>query len=317
MSQRGPCNRGGGYVTAFHHAPAPDGHLLVISGPPGAATQVRLTDVTYKPKNSTLHSHSLLGAGPQPRPRTALLLELLGGALTVPCGGSVDFAIALDWFNRVVDGAIGDLTDLADLVHRGKHMYMPLGDGASLRRVGGAVADEIAQFVERHPLLTQVDAIATPPGHDLNAPSFASQVAAGVAKRREIPLIRCTSSGELRDPIRSLAFADRADALAGLFRCPVDVAGQRVLIVDDVYASGATVEETSRALRAAGAVGVASVTAIRTMEFEAAHVTKEFAEERLLADLALAGAKRSARRTDPVSTSSTTHSDDDDWTFRR
>ena len=62
------------------------------------------------------HSHSLNGTGCHPTTATSTLLALLTGVLTVPCGGSLDFAIALDSFDQIVDGAIADLTDLADLV---------------------------------------------------------------------------------------------------------------------------------------------------------------------------------------------------------
>lgn len=130
--------------------------------------------------------------------------------------------------------------------------------------------------------------------------------------RRDIPLVRCTSRQEFRAPVRSLEFSARAGALSGQFRCPDDVSGQRILIVDDVYASGATAEETARALRAAGADEVASIAAIRTMEFELGHVTKQLAAESFLADLALArtAATNAARLLDQVP-----HPDDDDWTF--
>jgi adenine/guanine phosphoribosyltransferase-like PRPP-binding protein len=313
LSQQGPCNDGGRYVTAYHYDPAPGGHVLFVTGPEGAITQVRLTDPTYTLKSSTTYSHSLNGTGTRATPETSILLELLTGALTVPCGGSLDFAIALDWFNKIVDGAAADPTDLADLVHRGKHLYTPLGDVQNLKQVGCAVVDEMAEFVGQHPLLKDVDAIAAPPGHDPTVLSFGSRVAAGVAMRRGIPLVRCTSPQEFRAPIRSLEFSARATALSGQFRCPDDVSGQRILIVDDVYASGATVEETARALRVAGADQVASIAAIRTMEFELGHVTKEFAEERLLADLALA--RTAAHNAGPLTGPDMPHPDDDDWTF--
>jgi hypothetical protein len=316
LSQQGPCNAGGGYITAHRHDPEPGGHVLLVSGPEGAITQVRLTDPTYALRSSTTHGYALDGKGIRPAPQTSTLLELLTGALTVPCGGSLDFAIALDWFNKIDNGATAGLTNFADLVHRGKHLYTPLGDVQNLRGVGCAVVDEIAEFVGQHPLLKAVDAIAAPPGHDPTTLSFGSRVAAGVAKRRNIPLVRCASPQEFRAPIRSLAFSARAQALGGQFRCPDDVSGQRILIVDDVYASGATAEETARALRAAGASQVVSIAAIRTMEFELGHVTKEFAEARLLADLALARtAATDARPLDPVSMPGMPHPDDDDWTF--
>ncbi|MFI5508048.1 phosphoribosyltransferase family protein [Mycobacterium sp. NPDC051804] len=307
LSQQGPCNGGGRYVTAYHHDTAPGGHVLFVSGPAGAITQLQLADPTYTLKSSMGQSYSLRGAGPQPTLETATLLELLTGVLTVPCGSSIDFAIALDWFNKVVEGAAGDLTDLADHVHRAKHLYTPLGDVENLKQVGRAVVDEIAEFVGQHPLLQSVDTIASPPGHDPTVLSFGSRVAAGVAQRRRIPLVRCTAPDE-RAPARSLAFSDRAGALGGQFRCPDDVSGRRILIVDDVYASGATAEETARALRAAGARQVMSIAAIRTMEFELDHVTKELAEALLRADRALARAAVSSR---PLET----RNDDDDWAF--
>ncbi len=316
LSQQGPCNGGGRYVTAHRHKPVPGGHVLFVSGPEDAITQVQLTDPTYTLRSSTTHGHSLNGAGSHPTPETSTLLQLLTGALTVPCGGSLDFAIALDWFNRIDNGATAGLTDLADLVHRGKHLYTPLGDVQNLRGVGCAVVDEIAEFVGQHPLLKSVDAIAAPPGHDPKALSFGSRVAAGVAIRRSVPLVRCASPQEFRAPIRSLEFSARAGVVRGQFRCPDDVSGQRILIVDDVYASGATVEETARALRAAGASQVVSIAAIRTMEFELGHVTKEFAVERLVADLALARTAASdARLTGQVPIPGMPLPDDDDWTF--
>jgi len=184
LSQQGPCNDGGRYVTAYRHDSAPGGHVLFVFGPEGAITQVRLTDPTYTLRSSTTYSHSLNGTRTHPTPDTSTLLELLTGAVTVPCGRSLDFAIALDWFNKIVDGSIGDLTDLAALVYRGKHLYTPLGDVQNLKEVGCAVVDEIADFVGQHPLLKDVDAIAAPPGHDPEALSFGSRVAAGVALRR-------------------------------------------------------------------------------------------------------------------------------------
>ena len=318
LSQRGPCNDGGRYVAAYRHEPAPGGHLLSVSGPAGAIAQVQLVDSTYTLRDSTTDGHSLYGTRSHPTRETSALLELLSGALTVPCGGSLDYAIALDWFNTIVDGAIADLTGLADLVHRSKHEYAPLGDVVNVREAGGAVVEEIAEFVGRHPLLKRVDAIAAPPGHDPGVLGFGSRVASGVAMRRGIRFVQCTAPQGSRAPIRSLAFSARDGVLGGRFRCPDDLLGQRVLIVDDVYASGATAQETARALRAAGAAHVASVAAIRTMEFEHGDVTTEFAQRSYLEDSALARtvARAGVRRPIRGSAAEMPHPDDDGTSWR-
>ncbi|MFL0156327.1 ComF family protein [Mycobacteroides chelonae] len=184
----------------------------------------------------------------------------------MPCGDSLDFAVALDWYNKIVDGGLGEHTPLADLVHRGKYWYESPLEIEKLREVGLAVVHEMVTFIGEHPLLRTMDTIAAVPGHDAKVVSFGSRVAAAIARELGIPLIACGAHQEFRAPAKSLEPSDRARALAGQFHCHVDVSGKRVLIVDDVYGSGATVEETARALRAAGSNCLAGIAAVRTMK---------------------------------------------------
>lgn len=68
---------------------------------------------------------------------------------------------------------------------------------------------------------------------------------------------------------RGLGRAERARNVAGSLRARRRVDGRRVVIVDDVVTTGASVEEAARALRAAGAdvVGVACIAHTRRAGF--------------------------------------------------
>jgi len=241
--------------------------VLCVDGPVGAIDQIRLVDRRYVPLGDCMSGrHTLRAPGSQPRAAIPALLDLLGTALTIPCRDAIDFALALDWYKKVTDGVQPndwDNTDLADLVHRGKYWYR--SDAAKLREVGLAVVGELAEFIAAHPLLREIEAIAAVPGHDSRVLSFGSRIAHAVALHRNIDFVRCTCSREFRTPTKKLGLDQRADALAGLFSSPPAVAGKRVLIVDDVYSSGATAHETARAMRAAGATRVAALAAVRTM----------------------------------------------------
>lgn len=65
-------------------------------------------------------------------------------------------------------------------------------------------------------------------------------------------------------PQQSLALAERRRNVRGAFACQRNLAGQTILIVDDVMTTGSTVDEAARALKAAGALRVDVLVAART-----------------------------------------------------
>lgn len=66
-------------------------------------------------------------------------------------------------------------------------------------------------------------------------------------------------------PQASLPWAERAGNVRHAFECQIDLAGRRVLVVDDVMTTGATVDELARVLRARGASWVGNLVVARTV----------------------------------------------------
>lgn len=95
----------------------------------------------------------------------------------------------------------------------------------------------------------QAERIATPLAVRLGLP------AAGVLRRRRATGAQARLGREAR--LTNLSGAFRVDR-------PRAVAGRRVLLVDDVATTGATLEAAASALRSAGAAGVLALTAART-----------------------------------------------------
>jgi ComF family protein len=62
---------------------------------------------------------------------------------------------------------------------------------------------------------------------------------------------------------------ERAQAVRGAFRCEADLSGRRVIVVDDVMTSGATLQEIARTLRQRGAVRVSNLVLARTLKHAA------------------------------------------------
>lgn len=86
-----------------------------------------------------------------------------------------------------------------------------------------------------------------------------------VAKSLGVPLLRDALVKDRLSPAQAgLAREERLRNLQGAFRARRSFAGMRVLVVDDVMTSGATLSEMAVALRAAGAVRVENLVLART-----------------------------------------------------
>jgi len=262
-------NRGGGYVSDVKIVRADNGHVMQLRAPAGAVKQVCLTDPRYVPVQSPPYC-KLRGAGVAPTQATTQLLTLLGDILTLPCGNELDYALALDWYKIPVEGVEGTSwsnTPIANLVHRGKYWYRGSKDAGKQKRCGLALVKLLVPVISQHPLLCDVAAIAAVPGHDSKVVSFGARLADAVARTLNKLSVRCDALNDFRPPAKSLEPAARASVINNQFVCNEYLDGKSLLIIDDVYRSGSTANETARALRAAGATQVSSLCAVRTMRF--------------------------------------------------
>lgn len=85
----------------------------------------------------------------------------------------------------------------------------------------------------------------------------AAEIARSMASACSLPLARPALSR--RRPTASqaeLPLEERASNVRGAFECAADLAGRRILLVDDVMTSGATMDEAARTLKLHGAARV-------------------------------------------------------------
>ena len=92
----------------------------------------------------------------------------------------------------------------------------------------------------------------------------AELLARGLARRFGMPVdARALIRVGDREPQARLRGEERLRNLAGTFLAGPSVAGKRILLIDDVYTTGATAREAVRALRAAGCERVGMLAACR------------------------------------------------------
>lgn len=91
----------------------------------------------------------------------------------------------------------------------------------------------------------------------------AELLARPIAKRRRIPVLRALRRKRSTEVQATLAVAGRRRNVQGAFEARLNVAGKRILLVDDVMTTGATASACAMALKRAGAKSVSLVTVAR------------------------------------------------------
>ncbi|MCL8251357.1 hypothetical protein AERO_08170 [Aeromicrobium fastidiosum] len=219
----------------------------LVAGARGVAVEVPAT----RAKDFNYRRSFKQGLPPEIRTTAKLLREVL----TMTAREHLDFAIALDWYkipDPDVEANNWRNTDVGELVNRSKYRES--------RASAIQLVDKIQEIVETHPLLKRAEYLATVPGHNADGKSFGERLARTIAKRTGKTIMQTTCPSGRRDQQKS----GQAPSLDGLFEMPQTLWGE-VVIIDDVYKSGATMNAVGLAARQAGADHVYGLAAVRTM----------------------------------------------------
>lgn len=185
--------------------------------------------------------------------------------ITLPVIENVNGAIALDWYKIPPDGVDSHWrnTTSGDLVHRGKYWYK--SDVEQQGIAGRTLARFACETVRAHARLICSAVVLDVPGHDSKQVSFGSRLAATVAMDTSKRFVKVAARDVFRAQAKAMDAAQQAESLRDQFEVQESLVGTSVLIVDDVFRSGASMKEVARAAKAAGALSVYGLAAVRTM----------------------------------------------------
>jgi len=154
---------------------------------------------------------------------------------------------------------------LRELLHLLKYDGMdPIG-----RRLGERLAETSDASVEQCEALVAVPLDSA--RQRARGYNQAERIARAVARRMKLPLLPASALRRVRPTTTQIGLSrqERRDNMKDAFAANrVLVDGRRVLLIDDVMTTGATLDSCARALRAAGARDVLALTVARTPQFE-------------------------------------------------
>jgi ComF family protein len=92
------------------------------------------------------------------------------------------------------------------------------------------------------------------------------EIARTISRRLNIPMnASCLTRTRATPPQAALPLKERAKNVRGAFECTSDLSGKRILLVDDVMTTGATLRECARILQLHGAAQITLVVAARAL----------------------------------------------------
>jgi hypothetical protein len=204
-------------------------------------------------------SHRMHVDGPLPGPVKSSL-NLLTQVLTLVRRPHLDVAIALDFYKKPdpeVDPQQWPNTAAGAMVNAAKY------------RDNGAAFDDLvnalAKVVDDHKIYNAVDYVSSVPGHDTTKTSFGERLAAALAAKLGKLLVSPRAARALRPAAKERDNLETALTLEDEFAFGPEVAGRVVLIVDDVYRTGQTMDAVAKAAKDAGAVAALGLAGAKTL----------------------------------------------------
>jgi predicted amidophosphoribosyltransferase len=136
------------------------------------------------------------------------------------------------------------------------------------------LANQLAALAAEHIELEQMDALVPVPPSSPRAFDPVSALCDALGKRLERPVWRAIAKTRVTAPQKEMhTLAQKRANVAGAFMVTADrfpeMRGKRLLVLDDLYDSGATLEEVTRTLERVGASAVLVLTLTRTIHADA------------------------------------------------
>jgi ATP-dependent DNA helicase RecQ len=182
-----------------------------------------------------------------------------------PLSGPWQAGWALGFHSRFA-GADWSRSEVGDLAYRLKYQ----SDRAAL----SPLVEQALALCAEHPELADVEAIVPVPPSTLRPYDPVSVLAEELGRRLPRPVRPVLVKTRRTAPQKEMrTLAQKRANVAGAFAVPgarqSEIRGQRLLVLDDLYDSGATLEEVCRVLRQAGAARLYVLTLTRTIHADA------------------------------------------------
>ncbi|MCC6499594.1 MAG: RecQ family ATP-dependent DNA helicase [Anaerolineales bacterium] len=178
-----------------------------------------------------------------------------------PLKGNWDTGFALD-FHSSYKGADWNRSGIGDLVYRLKYE----SDAAVLP----TLIEHTRKLFAAHPEMSQFDTIVPVPSSTPREFSPVHEFCKAISRSVNQPVQTCVIKTRQTQPQKEMhTLPQKRDNVAGAFAVNGDIVGKRILLVDDLFDSGATLEEITRTLRKHGAAKINVLSLTRTIHSDA------------------------------------------------
>lgn len=254
----------GDKIAKHRIASAPGEAALLVNCPSWIGDQIAMTyapncerrpvaEIVAKDFN---HGFRFEGSAPE---GLADLVTVLSTVLSIPAPQYVDVAIALGWYTQPNDEGALEKAKAGYWINTTKHASHP--EWSNSRNSRREMITALVGLIQTHPLYAGATAIIASPGHLADGQSFGEVLAREVAATVGLPFVETSAPGP-----RPEQKEGETQDLTNTFTVASSLSGD-VIVLDDVYRSGASASGAAAAAKRAGADRVFALTVARTIRW--------------------------------------------------